>query len=53
MEKGGREEAKIGQEKKEAGTHLLVLSFPSLEQEEWKQERSRSGGGAQEMLGTH
>ena len=43
---GGRKaEGKPGQEKEEGGTHLLVLDFPSLEQEEWGMERSGSGGG--------
>ena len=42
---GGRKaEGKPGQ-KKEGGTHLLVLDFPSLEQEEWGMERSGSEGG--------
>lgn len=35
MEKGGGQKGKIGQEKKEEEAHLLVLGFPSLEQEEW------------------
>ena len=43
---GGRKaEGKLGQEKEEGETHLLVLDFPSLEQEEWGLERPGSGGG--------
>lgn len=46
MGRGGRQKGKLGQEEEEGGTHLLVLGFPSLEQEEWGLERSGSGGGA-------
>lgn len=47
MEKGGRQKGKIDQEKKEGGTRLSVLGFPSLGQEEKGLERSGSGGGTQ------
>lgn len=47
LEKVGRQKGKLGQGEEEGGTHLLVLGFPSLEQEEWGLERSGSGGGAE------